>query len=238
MLTPMFGQDPEEMAITGFEERVLDFLKNDPIYPDLFAAAFPETSGAIDFDAVTRAIASFERTLVSADAPYDRYRYGGDEAALSDGAQRGAGLFNGDRLRCGNCHTGLHLTDAIPEPRFHNTGLYNLDGAGGLPEGNQGLIAHTRLDDDMGRFRTPMLRNIAATAPHMHDGSLATLDAVIDHYAAGGEAARLGSRSPLTSEFVTGFSISDEERADLLVFLESLTDRTFLTNLDHQNPFR
>ena len=238
MATPMFGQHPEEMAITGYEARVLDYLKHDPIYPGLFAAAYPETSGDIDFDAVIKAIASFERTLVSADAPYDRYRYGGDRAALSEAARRGADLFNGERLGCANCHGGLHLSDAIPEPRFHNTGLYNLDGAGALPSGNQGLIEHTGRPEDMGKFRTPSLRNVALTAPYMHDGSLATLDAVIDHYAAGGEAARTGMRSPLASPLVPGFEISDDEKADLIAFLESLTDETFLSNLDHQSPFR
>ena len=238
MLTPMFGQNPEEMAITGFEGRVLDFLKNDPIYPGLFAAAFPETSGTIDFDAVTRAIASFERTLVSANSPRDRYLYADDEAALSGPAKRGAGLFHSEELGCAYCHTGLHLTDAIPEPNFHNNGLYNLDGAGALPEGNQGLIEHTGRAGDMGKFRTPSLRNVAVTAPYMHDGSLASLDAVIDHYAAGGEAARGGERSPLGSPLVMGFAITDQERADLIAFLESLTDQTFLTNPEHQNPFR
>ncbi len=238
MLTPMFGQNPEEMAITGFEGRVLDFLKNDPIYPGLFAMAFPETSGTIDFDAVTRAIASFERTLVSADAPYDRYRYAGDEAVLSDAAKRGAELFNNERFGCAYCHTGLHLTDAIPEPNFHNNGLYNLDGTGALPEGNQGLFEHTGRAEDMGKFRTPSLRNVAVTAPYMHDGSLATLDAVIDHYVAGGEAARTGDRSPVASPIVYGFDIGDRERADLIAFLDSLTDESFLTNPDFQNPFR
>jgi len=237
MLTPMFGQHPEEMAVTGFEGRVLDYLTHDPIYPGLFAAAFPDRAGAIDFDAITMAIAAFERTLVSADAPYDRYRYAGDEAALSEAAKRGADLFNSERLACGYCHTGLHLTDAIPEPRFHNTGLYNIDGAGTLPEDNQGLIEHTGRAEDMGKFRTPMLRNVALTAPYMHDGSLATLDAVVDHYAAGGESARTGTRSPLGSPLVMGFELSAGEKADLIAFLESLTDETFLSDPDIRSPF-
>ena len=238
MVTPMFGRHPEEMAITGFEERVLDFLRNDPVYPVLFAAAFPETPDAIDFDTVRMAIAAFERTLVSAAAPYDRYRYANDETALSEAAKRGEKLFNSEDLACGYCHTGLHLTDAIPEATFHNTGLYNLDGSGALPEGNQGLIEHTGLPEDMGKFRTPSLRNVVLTAPYMHDGSLATLEAVIDHYAAGGEAARTGMRSPLASPLVFGFSITESERVDLIAFLESLTDQVFLNNLDHHNPFR
>ncbi len=238
MVTPMFGRHPEEMAISGFEERVLDFLQNDPVYPGLFDAAFPEAPEPVGFDSIRMAIAAFERTLVSADAPYDRYRYANDEAALSEAAQRGEKLFNSERMACGTCHTGVHLTDAIPEAKFHNTGLYNLDGSGALPEGNHGLIEHTGVAEDMGKFRTPSLRNVALTAPYMHDGSLATLDAVIDHYAAGGEAARTGERSPLGSPLVMGFSITSEEKADLIAFLESLTDHSFVNNTDHHNPFR
>jgi len=176
--------------------------------------------------------------MVSARAPYDLYRYGGDDAAISEAAKRGEALFLSDRLNCGACHTGLHLSDAIPEPAYHNTGLYNLDGEGGLPEGNQGLFEATGDAADIGRFRTPSLRNVALTAPYMHDGSLTDLDAVIDHYAAGGEAARLGAPSPLASEHVTGFTLTAGERADLIAFLETLTDQSFLDDPRFQTPFQ
>ena len=233
-LVPLFGEHPEEMAVAGSEERVLNVLRNDPLYPGLFAAAFPETGGMIDWDAVVKAIAAFERTLISGDSPYDRWRHGGDEGAMSASARRGADLFFGDRLGCGACHGGDHLTDMA----YHNTGLYDLDGAGALPEGNQGLIEHTGEAADMGRFRTPSLRNVALTPPYMHDGTILTLEAVIDHYATGGRAARDGSPSPLASPLVRGFDITDAERADLIAFLESLTDRGFVENAALASPFR
>ncbi|MDG2479710.1 MAG: di-heme enzyme [Alphaproteobacteria bacterium] len=235
---PLFGINPIEMNVAGNEESVLNNLIHDPVYPGMFDAAFPQAEGRIDYDLVSKAIATYVRTMVSATSPYDFYHFGGDETAMSDAALRGEELFNSERLNCGTCHSGMHFTDAIPEPAFHNNGLYNLDGEGGLPEGNQGLFEHSGKIADIGRFRTPGLRNIALTAPYMHDGSLATLDAVIDHYASGGEAARLGEASPLRSEHITGFVLKQQERADLLAFLESLTDRRFLADLRFQTPLQ
>ena len=233
-LVPLLGEHPVEMAVTGSEERVLSFLRHDPIYPAMFEAAFPGEGGRIDLNNAARAIAAFERTLISADSPFDRYREGGQDDALSPAAQRGAALFFGDRLRCGACHSGPDLTDMA----FHNTGLYDEDGRGGLPEGNQGLIEHTGLAGDMGRFRTPSLRNVALTPPYMHDGSVLTLEAAIAHYAQGGRAAGQGTRSPLASPLVVGFVITQQESADLIAFLESLTDRGFVENTAFHSPFR
>jgi len=234
-LVPLFGTHPEEMAVAGSEERVLNVLRNDPVYPALFAAAFPEGGGTIDWEAVTKAIAAFERTLISGNSPWDRWRHGGDETALSDAARRGAVLFFGERLGCGACHGGDHLSDM----GFHNTGLYDLDGAGVLPDGNRGLIDHTGVAADMGRFRTPSLRNVALTPPYMHDGTVLTLEAAIEHYAAGGRAARQnGTPSPLTSPLIRGFALDAAETADLIAFLESLTDREFVENEAFGSPFR
>jgi cytochrome c peroxidase len=232
-LVPLLGEHPVEMAVTGSEERVLSYLRHDPIYPGMFLAAFPEDDGRIDLNNAARAIAAFERTLISGNAPFDFYREGRSDA-LSPAAQRGAALFFGERLQCGACHSGPHLSDM----RFHNTGLHNEDGAGALPEGNQGMIEHTGLARDMGRFRTPSLRNVALTPPYMHDGSILTLEEMIAHYAAGGRAALHGAASPLTDPLVSGFVITPEETADLLAFLDSLTDPVFLADESLQSPFR
>ncbi|HUS95467.1 MAG TPA: di-heme enzyme [Hyphomicrobiaceae bacterium] len=236
--TPLFRTGPVEMGATGHEVQIINHLKYNSVYADLFGRAFPKTGGRIDFDTITKALASFQRTLISATSAYDTYRFGNDTAALSLAAKRGERLFFSPRLRCGQCHNGLHLSDAIPHPAYHNTGLHNADGNGGLPPGVKGLIDKTGQPGDMGRFRTPSLRNVAVTDPYMHDGSIADLDAVISHYAAGGEAARLGRRSPLTSARVRGFSITPEERRDLRAFLDSLTDNRFLRDPRHQTPFR
>ena len=109
---------------------------------------------------------------------------------------------------------------------FHNTGLYNEDGAGSYPKTDMGLYSVTFNKQDMGKFRAPTLRNIALTAPYMHDGSIATLEDVIAFYARGGNEAQ--SPNPYRSPFIKGFSISEKEKAALVAFLQSLTDEEFV----------
>ncbi len=213
----------------------------------MFEAAFP--GEPISVTHVVRAIASFERTLMSFDSPFDRWFYGHDESAVSDSVRRGFDLFNTNELECFHCHGGFNFTDGvmhdgtvIPEIQFHNTGLYNIDGRGGYPEPNRGIYESTGRASDMGRFRAPTLRNIAVTAPYMHDGSIATLDEVLDHYAAGGRTidsgpnAGIGSESPLKNIFIHGFTLTAEQRADVLAFLASLTDEAFLNDPAHRAP--
>jgi len=126
---------------------------------------------------------------------------------------------------------------------YHNTGLYNLDEIGSYPADNTGLFDMTGVRRDMGRFKAPSLRNIAVTAPYMHDGSVATLEDVIANYERGGRLIEKGDNrgdgrlSPFKSEFVTGFELTDEERGDLIAFLESLTDESVLTDPRYSNPF-
>ena len=129
------------------------------------------------------------------------------------------------------CHAGFNLSGptvhdgaAAPTPTFHNTGLYDVDGRGAYPSTDRGLIDQTRRPADMGRFRAPTLRNIAVTAPYMHDGSVPTLEAAVSHYASGGRQSRF--KSPR----LKGFTLSAPEIADLVAFLNALTDREFLTN--------
>jgi cytochrome c peroxidase len=250
-LTPLFGEEPVELGLSS-QEQMLERLRQTERYPEMFAAAFPEASDQplITLDRTTRAIAAFERTLMSFNSPYDRYVYGGDEGALSDAQKRGMDLFFSERLECFHCHGGFNFADSVEhsgtvfeETRFHNNGLYNVDGNGFYPEGNRGLYDITGVVEDMGRFKAPSLRNIALTAPYMHDGSVETLEDVVDHYARGGrqitdgEFAGDGRDNPYKSELVTGFQISDQEKQDLIAFLESLTDREFVENPDHANPF-
>lgn len=115
-------------------------------------------------------------------------------------------------------------------------GLYNVGGGGNYPEPNTGVNEITGKPADMGHFKAPSLRNVAVTAPYMHDGSITTLDEVVDHYAAGGRSvdsgpnAGIGRDNPYKSGFVRGFSLSSPEREDLLAFLRSLTDEAFLTD--------
>jgi cytochrome c peroxidase len=250
-LLPMFGETPPEMNMSGREQELFARLRAEPRYPGLFGDAFPERGGVIDLGTITKALAAFQRTLISANAPYDRYRYGGDKNALSTAAKRGEQLFFSEQLECFHCHGGVHLTDNLVHSRkplaefgFHNTGLYNIGGDGAFPKDNTGLIEHTGRAEDMGRFRTPSLRNVAVSAPYMHDGSIADLKGVLAHYRAGGRAltsgpfAGVGADSPLKSPFVRGFRLDDQQEADLLAFLESLTDQEFLSNERFSNPWR
>jgi cytochrome c peroxidase len=248
-LVPMFGDNPIELGITGNEDTVLARFRDDTRYQALFAAAFPGQADPVTFDSIVAAIAAFERRLISGDAPMDRYRRG-DTGAVSESALRGEALFFSERLECHHCHGGFNGTIAVdhaalaePGVAFFNTGLYNVGGAGDYPAVDQGLSELTSLPADRGRFRPPTLRNIAVTAPYMHDGSMASLDEVLRFYERGGRLvadgplAGDGKQNPNKSPFVAGFTLTDKERADMIAFLEALTDQTFLTDPALSDPF-
>lgn len=248
-LVPMFSEHPVELGLTNHDAEALARFAADADLRALFADAFPDEADPITVPNVVRAIAAFERTLLSFDAPYDRYVYGRDDTAVSASVLRGRDLFNSERLECFHCHGGFNFTDGvmhggtvIPEVQFHNTGLYNVDGRGGYPASNRGLLEHTGNPRDMGKFRAPTLRNIELTAPYMHDGSIATLDEVLDHYAAGGRTietgpnAGVGAESPLKSVFLHGFTLTADEREDVLAFLRSLTDPSFVARPTLSDP--
>jgi len=250
-LVPMFGDDPVELGMSGKEEVLLARLKTEPRYWRLFSNAFPDQADPFTLANITKAIASFERTILSGDAPYDRYRRGDDPNAITDSAKRGEALFFSERLECFHCHGGFNFTGTVDyygkgfaEVEFHNTGLYNLKGKFSYPEPNLGLYIFSQAPDDVGKFKAPTLRNIELTAPYMHDGSVVTLSEVIDHYAAGGRSIKDGPRAgdgagnPNKSEFVKGFSLSPQEKEDLIAFLCSLTDEVLLTNPALSDPFR
>lgn len=236
LLRPLFGTDPVEMGQAGREAALLADLASDTGYARQFATAFPDDPTPLRLANITRAIAAFERSLVSAGSAYERFRLGGDATALPAQAQRGAELFFSDTLACASCHAastfnGL-FTDGDRSPVFANTGLYNIGDAGAYPEGNEGLFRFTDEPADMGRFRAPSLRNVTLTAPYMHDGSVATLAAVLDLYAAGGRRidegplAGDGRDNPHKDPRITGFALAPEDRDALLAFLDGLTDET------------
>lgn len=250
-LIPIFGEHPIEMGMAGREQLLFERLKADSRYQKLFVQAFPNESikgdkALYSLSTLTKALAAFERSLVSFGSAFDQYRYEGKKEALNASAKRGESLFFGEKMECYHCHGGLNFNDNVqhsrmpfPELGFHNTGLYDLDGKGSYPKKNPGIIEVTGLEGDRGKFRTPTLRNIALTAPYMHDGSIPTLVEVIrSHYARAGRAsAEYGQPNPLRSEFLQGFDVTDEEVADLVAFLESLTDAAFISNPQHSDPW-
>jgi cytochrome c peroxidase len=247
---PMFGVDPVELGLEGKEAELITRLKAVDKYQELFPAAFPGEADPFTIPNVTRAIASFERTLISGNSPLDRYLRG-DLNAINESAKRGEELFGTEKFDCFHCHGGFtfsdqinHANQASGEEPFHNTGLYNLDLEGSYPAGNQGVYDRTKNRRDKGRFKAPTLRNIAVTAPYMHDGSILTLEGVLDHYMAGGRtltegpyAGSVGANNPNKSAFVHTIDATPQERDDMLAFLRSLTDEEFLTNPKHANPW-
>jgi cytochrome c peroxidase len=250
-LVPLFGEHPVEMGMAGREKELFARLQADARYRELFANAFPAeaSQGAqalYSLSTVTKALGSFQRSLLSFDSPYDRYQYGGQKDAISASAKRGEALFFGEKMECYHCHGGFTFTDNIrhqklplAEQGFHNTGLYNLDGRGAYPANNVGISELTGNPDDMGQFRTPTLRNVALTAPYMHDGSIPTLQQVIrEHYAQAGRAGNTPEGpNPMRSSLIAGFEVSEQEVTDLVAFLNALTDKTFIQNSRHGNPW-
>ena len=248
---PIRGDDPVELGVSdGQRDEVLARFDADPGYRDAFAAAFPGSPSGATIDKIVLALATFCRSMISADSPFDRYS-AGDREALSPQQRQGLALFNGERFECFHCHTGTNLTTSYRDRAsqlgsarrpFFNTGLYNVDGEGGYPTSDQGLYDLTLAPRDRGLFRAPPLRNVALTAPYMHDGSIETLPDVIRHYAAGGRLledaphAGDGRQSPLKSGLVRGFSATDDEIAAVVAFLEALTDASFVSNPAFSDP--
>ena len=231
MRQPLFNEHPVEMGLKKDGEAAVNTLSADANYRSQFTAAFPGDAEPLSMEHIIAAIASFERTLISGRAPFDRYVFDDDQTALSASAKRGMALFYSARVGCAQCHSGINFNGAIvyqghthTRALFANTGLYDLDGRGGYPASDRGLIEVTHRATDMGKFKVPTLRNVALTAPYMHDGSLPTLDAVLDHYVRGGH------KNPLQDPRVRPFGLSKTERTDLLEFLKSLTDREFVEN--------
>lgn len=246
-LLPIFGTDPVELGMADREDVLLARLAQDPLYQALFERAFGSADPSLD--TLTKALAAFQRSLTSFDSPYDQY-IAGDDDAMSATALRGMDLFFSERTECFHCHGGFTLSGSVvhegtvfQERPFHNTGLYSLDAQGSYPEPNVGLFEFTQDPKDMGRFKAPSLRNVVVTAPYMHDGSVPDLDGVLDHYARGGRLieqgpfAGDGSKNPNKSSFVQGFVLTEEERKDLIAFLNALTDETFLNDPRHANPW-
>lgn len=249
-LVPMFNEFPVELGWSDNEKEILERLRLEPTYQEKFAKAFPGETDLVTVGTVSKAISAFIATLVSGNSAYDKQLYQNQPNAMSDSAKNGMELFNSERLECFHCHGGFNFTQSTNhtktefiELEFHNNGLYNIGGTGAYPENGRGLWELTAQATDMGRFRAPTLRNIELTAPYMHDGSIDTLEHVIDHYARGGrnietgEYAGDGSRSPYKSDLLVGFVLTPQEKEDVINFLKSLTDWEFVCDTRFSDPF-
>lgn len=195
-------QNPIEMAETL--PNVVKKLSAVPAYKKRFKDVFGTD---VSPEGIARAVAAFERTVVSTNAAFDKYQ-DGDKSAMSEAALRGLTLFTG-KARCALCHNGANFTDN----RFHNVGVPQV---GPLKE-DVGRYAVTRQDQDRGAFKTPTLRSVTLTAPYMHDGAFKNLEEVIEFYNKGGEAM------PGKDVLMTPLNLTDQEKKDLVEFLKSLT---------------
>jgi cytochrome c peroxidase len=229
-LVPLLGIDPIiELGLLDHEQEFFDMLRADATYQRLFPQAFP--GEPVSLKTVTKALAAFERSIVSLRSPYDRYKFGGDASAISAQAKRGEVLF--EAKGCAQCHGGWNFSAARAEGEPENGGSGLFFNTGLTYEApNRGLYESSGRFDDFGRFRVPTLRNIAVTDPYMHDGSLASLEEVIDHYATGGGFSQT-NRTPL----LRPFSITDAEKDDLVEFLKTLTDQQVLHDAQWSNPW-
>jgi cytochrome c peroxidase len=240
-LTPMLGEEPVELGLKGHEPEFLQSIRGDPVYQRLFPQAFPGETDLSTLRNVTKAIAAFERTIISVRSPYDGYRWGGESSAISEAAKRGELIFSSsERGGCFQCHGGWTFSGSIrfegsklsggndqERGGFFNTGVSHYEAP------NRGVYEQTHRPEDIGKFRAPTLRNIAVTAPYMHDGSLATLEEVIDHYAAGGKFDH-----PNKTHILHGFSLTEGDRRDLVEFLKSLTDEQLLHDPRWSDPWQ
>jgi cytochrome c peroxidase len=248
-LVPMYGDDPIELGQDESDGWLIG-LKQDEAYLRLFGAAFGDSPDPFTRTNVVKALATFQRSIVSARSPYDRYHYERDLGAVPEAAKRGEVLFHSRPFSCFTCHGGFNFSGAVAtagrparDVEFHNTGLYNLAGALSYPAPNTGVHQVTGDSRDVGRFKAPTLRNIAVTAPYMHDGSVETLEDALAHYAAGGRTIPegpyrgVGRDNPNRSPSVRGFTITDAQRSDLIAFLQSLTDEELLRDPRLANPW-
>ena len=272
ILLPMFAESPIELGITGHEEEILARFKTDKyisLFHQAFAGSSnkPFTKQEVSYDLIVKALSSFVRSLISLQSPFDQYAYANDDDAISASALRGMTLFFSERLECHHCHGGFNFTQSTSHEKqlidrrpFHNTGLYNINLAsintdnfssgsinsknskGGYPSDDTGLAEISLQPKDDGRFRAPTLRNIAVSAPYMHDGSIDSLTKVLDFYAAGGRNITTGENkgdgrlNPLKSVFIKGFKMNAQDKLDLIAFLNTLTDPSFLTNPEFAKP--
>ena len=244
-LGPMLGQDPVELGLSGLDEAVAaQARRRSGLSAPLPRRPSPADVPAVGYPTIVKALAAFRadphlRELALRPLPARR-----DRGALA-GGPAGPRLFFSDWVGCAKCHSGFAFSDAAAAPGeagnpypFHDIGLYQVDASGGYPPEGAGLAALTARAEDLGRFRTPPLRNVAVTAPFMHDGSVGTLGDVVDLFAAGGRARlRTGAPSPLQSELVRPFTLAGSDREDLVAFLEALTDEHFLTDPRFSDPF-
>lgn len=243
--------NPVEMGLANHEP-ILAIVRNDPEYAAAFQQVFGKSGEQITLTEVIQAIAAFERTIVAGDTPFDRWYFAGDGRGMSDAAKRGFEVFIGQG-RCVSCHVIEQTQALFTDNRFHNIGVGINNIQQDVPElagaflkakaegmdvdiavltdsktSELGRFAISEQFDDMGAFKTSTLRNIAVTAPYMHDGSLATLRDVVVHYNNGGFSKEGEQVNAFLSGGIRPLNLSEQQIDDLVAFMETLTSPQFV----------
>lgn len=238
--------NPVEMGLPNHDP-ILKIVRSDAEYQKLFKKAFNKSGKSIEMKHVKQAIASFERTIISGNSPFDRYHFGGDKKAMSDKEVRGLKVFL-EQGRCVSCHTISQTHALFSDSRFHNLGVgfdrinkdvnqlasvyrkakrssaeVDVEVLTNKNTSELGRFAVSTEFKDMGSFKTPTLRNIAKTAPYMHDGSLETLKDVVDFYNNGGRVKETDPVFDFQSGGIRPLNLSDDQVEDLVAFMEALT---------------
>lgn len=244
---PLYGEHPVELGVTGNEREILIQLQQDTLYQHLFPKIFPAGTDPFTFPNIISAIAAYVRSLKSSESAYDNY-INGNKDAISESAIRGMKLFSSNKLKCASCHVPPDFTLASVtrsmDSIYYNTGLYNISNLNQYPVFDSGLSMISGKQKDNGKFKIPSLRNVAITAPYMHDGSVNTLEEVITIYANGGRNISSGPNRgngifhQNKDKRISGFSLNHNEEQDLIDFLYALTDSTISANPHFTNPWR
>lgn len=211
ILVPIQEHNEFDFNIVLLAER----LQSDSIYVQMAKAAYDREPDAF---VITRSLACFERSLISGYSRYDHYEHYDDKRALNQTEVNGMALFFSSKTNCSQCHGGFNFTNYA----FENNGLYET-------YEDVGRFRFTGKDADIARFKVPTLRNIERTAPYMHNGSIETLEAVVEHYNSGGK------NHPQKSSLIYPLNLTEKEKVELLAFLHALTDDAFVTNALFKN---
>jgi cytochrome c peroxidase len=242
--------NPIEMGLENHDP-ILQIVRSDPEYVELFNKAFGKSGNQITMEEVKKAIASFERTIIAGDSPFDRHQYGGEKKAMTPAAIRGLEVYRGQG-RCVSCHVIEETQALFTNNRFHNIGVgfakmadkeaaiakafleskrkgasVDVEVLTKEDSSELGRFAISEKIQDLGGFKTATLRNIDKTAPYMHDGSLETLEDVVKFYNNGGRLEETDPLSPFLDGGIRPLNLSEEQKADLVEFLKALTSPKF-----------
>ena len=237
---PLYSTNPTELGLDKHLKSLQQQFYKDSLYKNLFEKAFPKADSLFTKNQIEIAIIAYVKTLKSTNSSFDAN-------TLTQAQQNGYNLFKSNKLNCNVCHTPPYFTLAALskeiDSMYANNGLYNINNQNKYPLTDNGLIGTTKNVLDDGKYKIPSLRNVILTAPYMHDGSVASINEVIDIYARGGRLITKGAfkgdgkLNKNKHSLIKGFTLSDKEKKELIDFLTSLTDSSLFYNPQFKNPF-